>query len=128
NRRKYLSSMFGWAVERGLLRMNPAREIRKVRYATSGFHTWTVEEVRQFEARHPIGTKARLALALPLFLGVRRGDLVTLGRQHVKAGWLRMVPRKTRDTRREISEKPVLPVLADIIARRPTGAITFLAP
>ena len=75
---------------------NPAREVRRVSYASDGFHTWTVDEVRQFEARHPIGTKARLALALLLYLGVRRGDLVTLGRQHVKDGWLRMVPRKTR--------------------------------
>ena len=109
NRRKYLASMFGWAVEQGLLRANPAREIRRISYATSGFHTWTVEEVRQFEARHPIRTKARLALALLLFLGVRRGDVVTLGRQHVKFGWLRMVPRKTRHKRLEASEKPILP-------------------
>ena len=126
NRRKYLSSMFGWAVDCSQMRANPAREIRRVRYATSGFHSWTVEEVRQFEERHPIGTKARLALALLLFLGVRRGDVVTLGRQHVKAGWLRMVPRKTRHRRLEISEKPVLPVLAEILARSPTGALTFL--
>jgi hypothetical protein len=55
NRRKYLSSMFGWAVEHGLLRLNPAREVRRVRYATAGFHTWTVDEVRQYEQRHPIG-------------------------------------------------------------------------
>jgi integrase len=126
NRRKYLSSMFGWAVEHNLMRANPAREIRRVQYATAGFHTWSIEEVRQFEDRHPVGTKARLALALLLFLGVRRGDVVTLGRQHVKAGWLRMVPRKTRYKRREVSEKPVLPILADIIARSPTGALTFL--
>jgi hypothetical protein len=69
NRRKYLSSMFGWAVEHGLLRFNPAREVRKVRYATAGFHTWTVDEVRQFEERHQVGTKARLSLALLLYLG-----------------------------------------------------------
>jgi hypothetical protein len=56
--------MFGWAVEHRLMRLNPAREVRKIRYATSGFHTWTVGEVRQFEERHPIGTKARLALLL----------------------------------------------------------------
>src|SRR6266581_7907448 len=62
NRRRYLSSMFGWAVEHGLLRLNPAREVRRVRYATAGFPTWTVDEVRQYEQRHPIGTKARLAL------------------------------------------------------------------
>jgi hypothetical protein len=61
NRRKYLSSMFGWAVEDGSMRSNPAREIRRISYATDGVHTWTPDEVRQFEKRHPIGTKARLA-------------------------------------------------------------------
>jgi integrase len=126
NRRKYLSSMFGWAVEDGLMRSNPAREIRRIGYATDGFHAWTPDEVRQFEARHPIGTKARLALGLLLYLGVRRGDVVGLGRQHVKDGWLRMVPRKTRHKRKTVSEKPVLPVLAEIIARSPTGDLTFL--
>src|SRR6516164_234430 len=126
NRRKYLSSMFGWAVERDLLRFNPAREVRKVGYATAGFHTWTIDEVRQFEARHPIGNKARLALALLLYLGVRRGDVVSLGRQHVKDGWLRFIPKKTSYRRRRMSEKPVLPVLADIIAKSPTGDLTYL--
>ena len=101
NRRKWLSAMFGWAVENGFMRSNPARDTRRVKYASSGFHTWTVDEVRQYERRHPIGTKARLALALMLFLGVRRGDVVTLGRQHVKDGWLRIVPRKTRYKRQE---------------------------
>jgi hypothetical protein len=126
NRRKYMSSMFGWAVEQGLMRSNPAREIRRVAYASAGFHTWTVGEVRQFEERHPIGTKARLALALMLYLGVRRGDVVTLGRQHVKDGWLRLVPRKTRYKRLEVSEKPVLPVLPEVIAALPLGDMTFL--
>ena len=126
NRRKYLSSMFGWAVEHDLLRFNPAREVRKVGYATAGFHTWTIDEVRQFEGRHPVGTKARLALALLLYLGVRRGDVVTLGRQHVKDGWLRFVPQKTRHKRMETSEKPILAILADIVARSPTGDLTYL--
>ena len=126
NRRKYLSSMFGWAVDNNLMRINPARDIRRLWYATEGFHTWTVEEVRQFEDRHAIGTKARLALALLLYLGVRRGDVVRLGRQQVKDGWLRMVPQKTSYKRRDPSEKPVLPVLADIIARSPTGDLTYL--
>jgi len=123
NRRKYLSSMFGWAVEHGLLRFNPAREVR---YASAGFHTWSVDEVRRFEERHPVGTKARLALALLLYLGVRRGDVVTLGRQHVKDGWLRMVPKKTRHKRLEPSQKPIMPVLADIVAGSPTGDLTYL--
>lgn len=126
NRRKYLSSLFGWAVDCGHLRANPAREVRRIRYASGGFRTWSIAEVRQFEAHHPIGSKARLALALLLFLGVRRGDAVTLGRQHVRDGWIRFVPGKTRHRRRELSEKPILPVLADIIARSPAGDLAFL--
>ena len=59
--------MFGWAVEQGLMRSNPAREVRRVRYATDGFYTWTIENVQQFEHHYPIGTKERLALALLLF-------------------------------------------------------------
>ena len=126
NRKKYLSSMFGWAIDCGILRSNPARDVRRIRYATAGFYTWTIDDVRQFENRHPVGTKARLALALLLFLGVRRGDVVTLGRQHVRDGTLRHVPRKTRHRRHTLSEKPILPILADIIAKSPTGSLTFL--
>jgi len=33
--------------------------------------TWTVEEVRSFEERHPVGSKVRLAPALLLWLGRR---------------------------------------------------------
>jgi integrase len=80
-------------------------------------------KIHQFEARHPIGTKAMLALALMLFLGVRRGDLVTLGRQHAQDDFIRIIPRKPRHKRKDVSEKPILPVLADIIARSPTGAL-----
>jgi integrase len=126
NRKKYLSAMFGWAVRQRIMKANPARDAERATYGTEGFHTWSVEEVRQFEARHPIGTKARLALALLLFTGARRGDMVTLGRQHVKDGTLRYVPRKTRYKRMTQSEKPILAELAAVIERSPTGDLTFL--
>jgi integrase len=128
NRRKYLSAMFAWALEQTppLMKTNPARDVKRIRYATDGFHTWSIEEVEQFRARHAIGTKARLALELLLFVGVRRGDLVALGRQHVKGAALRFVPRKTRYKRARMSEKPILPILADALARSPVGDLTFL--
>jgi integrase len=126
NRKKYLSAMFGWAVRQRIMRANPARDAERASYATEGFHTWTIEEVRQFEARHPVGTKARLALALLLFTGARRGDMVTFGRQHIKDGVLRYVPRKTRHKRMTQSEKPILPELAAVIEASPTGDLTFL--
>lgn len=126
NRVKYLSAMFGWAVENDHAPANPMRDVKPVKYATDGFHTWTREEVGQYEARHPVGTKARLALALLLFTGARRGDVVTFGRQHVRDGKLRYVPRKTRHKRAKALVIPVLPALAEIIAESPCGDLTFL--
>ena len=126
NRRKYLSALFGWAVEHGHMTSNPARDVRRVRYSSAGFHTWTIEEVKKFEERHPVGTKARLALALLLYLGVRRGDLVGLGRQHLKDGWISFVPAKTKYVRQTMSHKPVLLELAAVLASGPTGDLTFL--
>lgn len=125
NRLKYLSAMFGWAIPKHL-KANPARDIKPVRYSSNGFYTWTLEDVAQFEARHPIGTKARLALALLLYTGARRGDVVTFGRQHVKNGWLRMVPKKTRHLRSTALELPILPALEEAIRAAPTGDLTFL--
>ena len=46
---------------------------------------WTDAEIAEYEARHPIGSKARLALALLLYTGQRRSDVVTMGRPHDQA-------------------------------------------
>lgn len=126
NRLKYLSAMLGWAVEAKHISSNVARDAKPVKYATGGFYTWTDADVVRFEDRHPIGTKARLALALLLYTGVRRDDVVHLGRQHVKGSNLVFVPRKTRHLRAEASVKPLLPELEQIIAQSPTGDLTFL--
>lgn len=131
-RRKVLSAMFGWAA--GLpstdplyIASNPVRDVKKIRYATEGWHTWTSEEVEQYQARHPLGTKARLALALLLYTGARRSDVVKLGRPHMSSdGWLRFVPTKTRHVRAEPVEIPIVPELAKAIAAGPTGELTFL--
>jgi integrase len=126
NRRKYLSAMFGWAVEEGHLKANPARDVRRVRYASEGFHTWTVPEVCQFAQRHPIGTQPYLALCLLLFTGVRSGDMIRLGPSNVCSDRLCFVPRKTRHIRAGASDKLILTPLADAIAAGPCGAMTFL--
>ena len=43
----------GGAIDCGLMRSNPARKVRRPRYATSGFHAWTIDEIRQFETPQP---------------------------------------------------------------------------
>jgi integrase len=126
NRLKYLSAMFGWAIEAGHAKANPVRDVRKLKKVTGGFHTWTVNEVAQFEAHHKIGSKARLALALLLFLGVRRGDVVQIAPKNIADNVLSIIVRKPRHLRVDVSHKPILPELAEIIAATPTGKTTLL--
>jgi integrase len=127
NRRKHLSALCGWGVDHDHLSSNPARDVRTVtKIKGGGFYTWTVADVQQFLQHHGHGTRARLALGLLLFSGARRQDMVTFGKQHVRGGWLRYVPKKTLYRRRDVSQKPFLPVLADIIASSPCGSMTFL--
>jgi integrase len=126
NRRKHLSALCAWGVDHDHLTSNPARDVKTVKKASGGYYTWTVTDVEQFLAHFGIGTKARLALALLLFTGARRQDMVTFGKQHIRGGWIRYVPKKTLYKRRDVSQKPFLPVLADILAASPCGSLTFL--
>jgi integrase len=126
NRLKALRCLFTWAVEAEHAKRNVAREVRPIRYASAGFYTWTVDDVRRFEAHHPIGSKARLAMALLLFTGQRRSDVVLFGPRHAADGVLRFVPRKTRKKVPKSMELPLLPQLEAVIAATVTGESTFL--
>jgi len=89
---------------------------------TDGYHTWTVDEVERYMARHPVGTQARLALDLMLYTGLRRSDAIVLGRQHIKGGVIHIRVGKTGSE----LDIPVLPPLAESIAATKTGDLTFL--
>ena len=83
------------AIDIGWRDDDPTRDTRAVRIKSDGFHSWTEEEIRQFEAHHPIGSKARLALALLLYTGQRRSDVVLMGRQHIHDGKIHVTQVKT---------------------------------
>jgi integrase len=116
------------AVDTGLRQDNPARDVSRVRSKSDGFHSWTEEEIEQFEATHPIGSRARLAFALLLYTGQRRSDVVKMGRQHIRDGWLHVKQAKTGKT----LEIPVTPQLQQIIDASPinhaspVNQLTFL--
>lgn len=128
NRLKYLSAMFGWAIEakRYGLGANPCRDAAAIQYASAGFKTWTIEDVRQFEQRHPVGTMANLALRLMLYLGARRQDAIRLGPRNRRGDVMVYVPKKTTYRRLDESHKPILPPLAEAIRSTPIGLQTFL--
>ena len=95
---KTIRSLCQFAVKREWLREDPTRDIKLVRVKSDGIHTWTEDEIAAFEAHYAIGSKPRLALALLLYTAQRRGDVIRLGRQHMKDGVLTVKQQKTGAT------------------------------
>lgn len=135
NRIKALGQVFRWATENDLIDADPTAAVNYLRSGSEGFHTWTVEEVRQYEAAHPVGTKARLALALLLFTGVRRSDVVKLGRHMERDGVLHFTETKGANSRALGRKKtsdakkrtlPILPDLRAVIDATPSGQLVYL--
>ena len=73
HRVKVLRRVFAFGVEFEHVERNPARDIPLPKTSSQGFHWWSVAEVQRYEARHPIGTQARLAFAILLYTGHRVG-------------------------------------------------------
>ncbi|MFT0892923.1 tyrosine-type recombinase/integrase [Pseudochelatococcus sp. G4_1912] len=128
NRLKAIRQVFSYGLqaEPDLVKINPVRDVPKLRISGNGFHSWEISEVEQFEEHHPIGTKARLALALLLYTGQRRSDIVQFGRQHIRDGWLKFTQHKNRNKNPVTLEIPVHPDLSNIIEASPVGDLTFL--
>jgi hypothetical protein len=81
---KALRRLFAWACspEYRYATRNPAAEVPYLKSNNpDGFREWPEDQVALYEARHPVGTKARLALDLLHYTGVRRSDVVNLGPQ-----------------------------------------------
>lgn len=119
---KTLRGLCQFAVAAGLLVEDPTRDIRLKAPRSTGFHTWDEDQIETFEKRHQVGSKARLALGLLLYTAQRRGDIIRLGRQHVRAGSLSVVQEKTGT---EIAI-PMHHDLAALIAATPSGHLNFL--
>jgi len=119
---KIMRALFQYAVDNAWIDRNPAAEVSTAAPPTDGFHTWTVEEVRQYQAHYPLGTQERLAMDLLLYTGLRRGDVVKIGKQHIKDG---RILYRTQKNGIEI-DIPVLPPLAESIRLTETGDLALL--
>src|SRR6516225_7510775 len=120
--RRMLRNLMQHAIDIGIRGDDPTRDVKAIRTKTGGHHSWTDDEIAQFERCHAIGSRARLALALLLYSGQRRGDVIRMGPQHVRDGILRVKQEKTGA---ELAI-PVHPELAAVIAATPSGHLTFL--
>ena len=121
--RKVLRAMMHHAVEIGLRTDDPTRDVRAIRVKSDGFHSWTEGEITQFEEHHPVGLRPRLALALLLYTGQRRSDVVRMGRQHIDKNAAIHVRQVKTGAELTI---PVHAALGAIIAETPGDHLTFL--
>jgi hypothetical protein len=122
-----LRGVFRWAKKAKLIKVDPTADVdAPKRPKTDGFKVWSEDDVAAFEQRWPIGTRQRVWLDVLLYTGLRRGDAVMLGRQHVRDG---VIILKTEKTGREVAP-PILPVLAATLAAGPVGdlCISFAVP
>src|SRR5262245_7196976 len=111
-----------WCESRKLITKDPTWGIKVKVPQSDGHHTWSEDEIAAFEAHHPVGSKARLALALGLYTAQRRGDVIRIGRQHIRDGVLRVKQQKTGIT----LAIPVHPELKAILDATPGGHLTLL--
>jgi integrase len=125
--RQFLDTMrglFRWAVKAKLIKADPTAGVdNPPRPKTDGFTPWTEEDVAAYEKRWPIGTRQRVWLDVLLYTGLRRGDAVRLGRQHIRDG---VGTIKTEKTGTEVA-LPILSVLSKTLEAGPCGDLTFIA-
>jgi integrase len=137
-----LRALFTWAALPAyrLATNNPAAQVDLLDSKNpNGFARWTEDDVALYEARHPLGTKARLALDLLLYTGVRRSDVVRLGPQmerwftetladgsEVQIQKLVFAETKGRERTVKRHELPILPPLRRSIDATPIGHLVYL--
>lgn len=125
--RKELRRLFAFARKLKWISTNPVEDSQPVKVSPGersiGFHTWTDQEIDQFRARWPLGTKQRLAMELILWTDQRKVDVVHLGRQHIKNGKFVLRQQKTG----KLLKLPIVPQLRVAIdAMPPSDAMCFL--
>src|SRR5262249_18679661 len=101
---------------------DPTQGVKNAKIKTDGYATWGEHHIATFEAVHPIGSRARLALTLLLYTGQRRGDIVQIGRQHIRNGVLHVRQQKTGVT----LAIQVHPILRSVLDATPGDHLTFL--
>jgi integrase len=117
-----LRGLMQHAVAMGLRADDPTVGVRGPKFQSAGFYSWTEDDIAAFEAKHPIGTRARLAFALLLYTAQRRADVVQLGRQHLRAGLLHVRQSKTGKS----LAIPLHPDLQAVLEATPPEHLTFL--
>jgi integrase len=120
---KVLRLLLNHAVDIGMIATNPALGIKRFKIRSDGHPPWSEDEIAQFEARHPVGSKARLAFALLLYTAQRVSDVIIMGRQHIVGDDAIKVRQEKTGTHLTI---PIHPELKTIVAATERNGLLFL--
>lgn len=101
---------------------DPVKDTRPPKAETEGYHRWSEEELAQFEAKHPLGTKPRLAFALLLYGAQRSGDVRYLTHAAIKGGRIRLKQSKTSNS----VNVPIVAPLREAIEAGPVGKLLVI--
>jgi integrase len=119
---KAIRRLMQYAVAVGLVRVDPTQGLKAPQSKSKEHRPWTDAEVAAYEAKHPIGSKARLAFALGYYTAQRRSDAVRMGRQHINGNFLQVRQDKTD----VVLDIPLHPRLQIVIAAAASANLTFL--
>jgi integrase len=127
--RNFLDAMrglFRWALKAKFVKIDPTADVDNPKRKTGdGFIPWTEEHVTAYEKKWPLGTRQRVWLDVLLYTGLRRGDAVRLGRQHVRDG-IATIKTEKSGFKVEVT-LPILPVLQATLDAGPCGDLTYIA-
>lgn len=104
---KKLHRLMAFAIKRKWIVANPTAGIKPFKEGTH--HTWTDEQIAQFEARWLVGTKERTAFALHLWTAQRLSDV----RQMT---WNDVGPKSIRVVQQKGGAKLAIPIRAELKA------------
>jgi integrase len=111
-----MRGLFRWAFRAKLIKSDPTAGVNDLSLPkTDGHLAWSDDDVTAYEARWPIGTRQRIWFDVLAYTGLRRGDAVRLGRQHVRNGLMTIKTEKTG----AVVTLPILATLAETLSAGP---------
>jgi integrase len=90
---KKIRTLIKFAIDTGWRTDDPTLRIKT--FPEHEFHTWTEDEIAQYEGRWPVGSRERTAFALHLYTGQRRSDVAHMAWTDVAGNAINVVQAKT---------------------------------
>ena len=111
------------AIALGWREDNPCYGVKRLKHKSSGFETWTENQITAYRDFYALGSRERLVLELALGTAQRRGDLVRLGWRHIGEEIISIRQSKT-------GAQVTVPIVAELQAAidlLPRDRLTFIA-